>query len=131
MSLIRTVSNTLALEEKLYFTVKELTQKIKSLIEEHFLFLWIEGEISNLKHSQNGHIYFNLVEEDALIKVIIFKDQRMFISNEILNIIRNGLKVLVYGKITFFQRSGEIYLSVKKIEPLGIGLLQLKKGIFI
>ncbi|MFN4196892.1 MAG: exodeoxyribonuclease VII large subunit [Caldimicrobium sp.] len=121
--IINTLKNSLQ-EEKLYFTVKELTQKIKDLIDKNFIYFWIEGEVSNLKQAQNGHLYFNLVENEALIKTIIFKDQR----NELhLEFLKEGLKVLVYGKIHFFTRSGEIFLVAKKIEPLGIGLLYLQK----
>ncbi|MFN3920910.1 MAG: exodeoxyribonuclease VII large subunit, partial [Caldimicrobium sp.] len=58
------------------------------------------------------------------LKAIIFKEQREDIP---LYYLKNGLKVLVYGKITFFPRTGEIYINTKKIEPLGIGLIFLKK----
>jgi len=52
------------LSEKLYFTVKEVTHFIKKIIETAFTtVLWIEGEITNLRYTQNGNIYFNLVEE--------------------------------------------------------------------
>lgn len=115
-------------EEKFYFTVKEISQKIKSLIEKNFVLLWIEGEISNLKYAQNGHIYFNLREEDSYLKAIIFREHRGEIPWDYL---KDGLKVLVYGKITFFQRTGEIYIIIKKIEPLGIGLIYLKKEYLI
>mgnify|MGYP001773017627 CR=1 FL=1 len=111
-------------QEKFYYTVKEISQKLKNLLEENLAFLWIEGEISNLKHSQNGHIYFNLIEEEAALKAIIFRDQKQEISQEVL---KNGLRVLVFGRLTFFGRSGEVFVTVKKIEPLGLGLLHLRK----
>ncbi|MFN3406672.1 MAG: exodeoxyribonuclease VII large subunit, partial [Caldimicrobium sp.] len=121
--IIDTLKNSLQ-EEKLYFTVKELTQKIKDLIDKNFIYLWIEGEVSNLRQAQNGHLYFNLVENEASIKAILFKDQRKELYTDFL---KEGLKILVYGKIHFFTRSGDIYLVVKNIEPLGIGLLYLQK----
>ncbi|MEZ0343421.1 MAG: exodeoxyribonuclease VII large subunit [Caldimicrobium sp.] len=111
-------------QEKFYYTVKEVSQKLKNLLEENLTFLWIEGEISNLKHSQNGHIYLNLVEDEATLKAIIFRDQKQEIPQEVL---KNGLKVLVFGRLTFFGRSGEVFIIIKKIEPLGIGLLHLRK----
>ncbi|MFN3407339.1 MAG: exodeoxyribonuclease VII large subunit, partial [Caldimicrobium sp.] len=43
-------------EEKFYLTVKELTQKIKELIDKNFIYFWIEGEVSNLRQAQNGHL---------------------------------------------------------------------------
>lgn len=110
--------------EKLYFTVKEVTQELKSLIEKNFPLLWIEGEIANLRYSQNGNIYFNLVEEEASLKAIIFSSQRDF---EVVPYLKDGLKVLCLGRLNFYPRSGECYFIVRRIEPLGKGLLTLKK----
>lgn len=111
-------------EEKFYYTVKEVSQNIKSLLDKNFPYLWIEGEISSLRHSHNGNIYLNLIDEEATLKGIIFKDQRASIALEVL---REGLKVLAYGKLTLFSRSGEIFFIIRRLDPLGIGLLQLKK----
>jgi exodeoxyribonuclease VII large subunit len=110
--------------EKLYFTVKEITQELKFLIERNFSLLWIEGEIANLRYSQNGNIYFNLIEEEASLKAIIFSSQR---EAEITNYLRDGLKVLCFGRLNFYSRSGECYFIVRRVEPLGKGLLTLKK----
>ena len=112
------------LEEKAYFTIKEISQSIKYFIETNFTYLWIEGEISNLRFAQTGHIYFNLIEEEYSLKAIIFRDQKIS-----LDFLENGLKVLVFGKLSFLTRSGEIYVIVRKVEPLGIGLIYLKKRI--
>ncbi len=109
----------------LKFTVKELTQKIKQVLEGHFVYLWVEGEVANFRHSQNGNIYFSLVEEEASLKAVIFKADRNFVPS--LEFIKDGDKVLVYGKITFFPRSGEVFLIIKRIELLGIGKLLLQK----
>jgi len=111
-------------EEKFYYTVKEIAQNLKGLLEREFPYLWIEGEISGIKQSQNGNLYLNLVEEEATLKGIIFKDQKGEIPPEVL---QNGLKVLAFGKLTFFGRSGEVFFIIRKIEPLGLGLLHLKR----
>ncbi len=110
--------------EKLYFTVKEITQELKYLVERNFSLLWIEGEIANLRYSQNGNIYFNLIEEDASLKAIIFSSQRYI---EIVPYLKNGLKVLCFGRLNFYPRSGDCYFIVRRAEPLGKGLLTLKK----
>ncbi|PMP65048.1 MAG: exodeoxyribonuclease VII large subunit [Thermodesulfobacterium geofontis] len=114
--------------EKLYFTVKEITQDLKNLIERKFPLLWIEGEIANLRYSQNGNIYFNLIEEEASLKAIIFCSQRDVVITPYL---RDGLKVLCLGKLNFYPRSGECYFIVRRAEPLGKGLLTLKKEALI
>ena len=110
--------------EKLYFTVKEITQDIKTLIEKNFSILWIEGEIANLRHTQNGNVYFNLIEEEASLKAIIFSSQKDITVTPYL---KNGLKVLCLGRLNFYTRSGECYFIVRRVEPLGKGLLTLKK----
>lgn len=110
--------------ERSYFTVKELTQRVKKLVEEGFSLLWVEGEISNLRHAQNGNLYFNLTEEEASIKAIIFNAQK---EKEIVSYLQNGLKVLCWGKLNFYPKTGEVYLIVRRIELLGSGYLELKK----
>ncbi|MCS7199971.1 MAG: exodeoxyribonuclease VII large subunit [Caldimicrobium sp.] len=111
--------------EKFYYTVKEISQQIKGLLDQRFTYLWLEGEISNLKFSQTGDIFFNLREEEATLRAILFKEHRHEITCECL---RDGIKILGFGKLTYFSRSGNIYFIVKKLEPLGIGLLHLKKN---
>lgn len=111
-------------QEKFFYTVKEFSQIIETLLKKNSNFIWIEGEISSLRHSQNGNIYFNLVEDDATLKAIIFRDQKQEIPKEVLI---DGGKVLVFGRPTFFRKSGEVFIIVKKVEPLGIGLLHLRK----
>ncbi|MFN3921948.1 MAG: exodeoxyribonuclease VII large subunit, partial [Caldimicrobium sp.] len=54
MDLEKSLTKTSLFKEKLYYTVKEISQNIKSLLEENFVYLWIEGEISNLRYTQNG-----------------------------------------------------------------------------
>lgn len=110
--------------EKFFYSVKEIAQRIKELLDEGFTYLWIEGELTNLKFSQTGNLYFTLAEEEATLKGIVFKDQK---NNMPLEYLKEGTKVLVYGKLTYFMRSGEIFLSAKKIEPLGLGILHLKR----
>lgn len=111
-------------EEKLFFTVKEVSQKIKELLENSFVYLWVEGEIQNLRHSQSGHLYFSLVEEDSTLKGILFRDQKNSVPTEYL---KEGIRVLAFGRITYFSRSGEVFLITRKIEPVGLGHLYLKK----
>jgi len=111
--------------QHLRFTVKEFTQKIKEILDSGLPYVWIEGEVANLSHSQNGNLYFSLVEEEATIKALIFKtDKRSALGDFEL---KNGQKVLAYGKVNFYPRSGEVHFIVKKVELLGIGRLIAKK----
>ena len=111
--------------QHLRFTVKEFTQKIKQILDSGLPYVWIEGEVANLSHSQNGNLYFSLVEEEATIKALIFKtDKRSALGDFEL---KNGQKVLAFGKVNFYPRSGEVHFIVKKVELLGIGRLIAKK----
>lgn len=123
LSLI-TLSST-NISEKLYFTVKEITYTIKKFIDSTFsTALWIEGEITNLRYAQNGNIYFNLTEKDASLKAIIFSDNKHEVVNSYL---KNGLKVLCFGRLNFYPKTGECYFIVRRVEPIGKGLLEIRK----
>ncbi len=116
------------INNKIYYTVKEVTANLKDLLERNFSHIWIEGEISNLKQSQTGHIYFNLVEEEASLKCVIFKNH---LSEETKTFLKNGIKVLAFGTLSFYGRSGECSFIVKRLSPIGKGLIMLKKEILI
>lgn len=115
-------------ESKLFFTVKEITQSLREVLEKNYPLLWVEGEIANLRYSHNGNVYFNLIEEEASLKAVIFNSQK---DLKIVPYLKNGLKVICLSKLTFYPRSGECFLVIRKIEPLGLGALILKKEALI
>ena len=57
------------------YTVSELTSEIKVLLEKNFPFMWICGEISNLRIPVSKHFYFTLKDEDAQINAVMFRNQ--------------------------------------------------------
>lgn len=109
------------IENKIIFTVTQLSNVLKTLLEEAFQEVWVEGEISNLKLYSSGHIYFVLKDEESQIKGIIFRDtiKKLKFSLE------NGLKVVCYGRIEYYSPRGEINLISYDVLPKGIGALQL------
>jgi len=106
--------------ERIVFTVKELTRQIKDLLENRFLLIWVEGEISQVKNHNSGHIFFSLKDEEALLKAIMFRDQ----AQELPFPLKDGLKVLCFGRISVYPPRGEYQLIVQRIEPRGLGALQ-------
>ena len=58
------------------YTVSELTQNIKSMLEDNFPFVWICGEISNFRVPGSGHFYFTLKDETSQISAVMFKAQK-------------------------------------------------------
>lgn len=105
-------------EVQTVLTVSELTEGIGLAIEGAFPgFLYVEGEISNLKESSSGHVYFTLKDASAQIRAVFFRGQR---KNERF-LPREGDKVLATGRLTLYKPRGEYQIVVHALEPAGIG----------
>lgn len=103
------------------YTVSELTEIIKLEIESSFPFLWVEGEISNFRRHQSGHLYFTLKDEKAQLRAVMFRSEARQIAFEI----KDGLRVVCRGRLTVYEPRGEYQLIVEIMEPKGKGALQL------
>ena len=102
-------------------TVSDLNLYIKNKIDadEYLNNVLVKGEISNFKHHYTGHMYFTLKDEKSLIKCIMFKG---YTTN--LNFIpKDGMKVLLLGSISVFERDGVYQIYVKAMQEDGIGNL--------
>jgi len=106
--------------ERTVFTVSELTQSIQELLEERFLLVWVEGEISQLKNHSSGHLFFSLKDQRALLRVIMFREEASRLGFPL----REGLKVLCFGRISVYPPRGEYRLIAQRVEPRGLGALQ-------
>ncbi|MBU2514501.1 exodeoxyribonuclease VII large subunit [bacterium] len=102
-------------------TVTELTEGIKHLLEMSFDRICVRGEISNLARPNSGHLYFNLKDEHAQIRGVMFRSaaQRSKFDLE------NGLEVFLHGRISVYEPRGEYQIIVDRVEPFGAGALQL------
>lgn len=108
-------------EGRKVFSVTEITRAIKSTVERQFSGVWIEGEISDFKHHTSGHMYFRLKDEGAVLDAVMFRG-----SNQMLRFKpKDGTQVLVYGKISVYEKRGNYQLYAERMEPKGIGALQL------
>ncbi len=103
------------------FTVSELTYVIKDLLENAFPFVWVEGEVANLRCPNSGHLYFTLRDKEASLRAVIFRGQRQYLKFEL----EDGLHVLCFGRISVYEPRGEYQLIVQLVEPKGLGALQL------
>ncbi len=106
---------------KKILSVSEVTREIKSVLENRFPYVWVEGEISGFKHHQSGHIYFSLKDDKALLKAVFFSRYHHDVRFDL----EDGLKVICYGKISVYEVRGEYQIYVERIEPKGLGALQL------
>ena len=107
--------------ERRVWTVRALVSAVRSHIEREYSDCWVEGEISNLRIPDSGHLYFTLKEESAQIRVVMFRS-----SAKLLRFLpQNGLQVTVRGRITVYEDRGELQISAEFMEPKGAGALQL------
>jgi len=103
------------------YTVSELTQAIKEILEAEFPLVWVEGEISNARRPLSGHLYFTLKDEGAQLGAILFKNTQRWLKFEL----QDGLKVICQGRLSVYPPHGNYRLIVEYIEPKGYGALQL------
>ncbi len=98
-------------------SVSELNKYIKDKFEddEYFTNVLVEGEISNLKNHYTGHIYFTLKDEKSLIKSIMFKTYTAHLDF----VPQDGMKVMILGSVSVFERDGTYQLYAKAIKQLG------------
>jgi exodeoxyribonuclease VII large subunit len=102
-------------------TVTELTGKIRDLFTRNFTDVWVEGEISNCREAQSGHIYCTLKDDRAQVRCVCFKNQLRLMKFRP----EDGLLVTVRGSISVYEARGEYQIYVENIEPVGLGALQL------
>ncbi len=107
--------------ERRVWTVKALVSSVRSHIEREYSDCWVEGEISNLRSPDSGHLYFTLKEESAQIRVVMFRSSAKLLRFRP----ENGLQVTVRGRITVYEDRGELQISAEFMEPKGAGALQL------
>lgn len=113
------------------FTVSQVNRYVKSLFDQDMGMqsLFIAGEISNFSnHYKTGHMYFSLKDDNASIKAIMFARQ----AAKLRFVPENGMKVIVAGRISVFERDGIYQIYVDSMQPDGAGVLavafeQLKK----
>ena len=112
------------------FEVGELTRYIAELFRRDDILrdVWVKGEVSNFHHHSSGHMYFDLKDERAQLKCIMFRDANSRLKFKM----DNGLKLLVRGELIVYAARGEYELRVSEARPEGLGALflafeQLKK----
>lgn len=101
--------------------VSRLVALLRDVVEENFLTVWVEGEISNFSVPASGHYYFTLKESDAQLRTVMFRAH-----NRLLRFIpENGLKVVCNGRVSVYPQRGELQFIAEGMEPCGLGGLQL------
>jgi exodeoxyribonuclease VII large subunit len=107
--------------ERRIWTVRALVSAVRLHLEREYSDCWVEGEISNLRIPDSGHLYFTLKEESSQIRVVMFRSAAKLLRFRP----ENGLHVTVRGRITVYEDRGELQISAEFMEPQGAGALQL------
>jgi exodeoxyribonuclease VII large subunit len=101
-------------------TVSQLNRQAKTLLEGHFNFVWVEGEISNFAAPSSGHWYFSLKDGNAQVRCAMFRNrnQRIKLTPG------NGDAIRLRCRVSLYEGRGEFQLIVEHLEHAGSGALQ-------
>lgn len=104
-----------------YLTVSALTKYLKQKFDRdpYLQQVYLTGEISNFRLRANSHQYFSLKDDGAKISAVMFKGA----FNKLKFKPEEGQKVLVIGRITLYEGSGNYQINIEHMEPDGVGAL--------
>jgi len=102
-------------------SVGQLARSARQILEKNFAQVWVEGELSNFATPQSGHWYFTLKDKSAQLKCAMFAGRNRAVRFPP----RNGLKVLIRGKVSLYEGRGDFQIIVDRMEPAGEGALKL------
>jgi len=102
-------------------SVTQLTQYIKLLLDRDEILsqVCVRGELSNYKAHSSGHQYFTLKDEGAVISCVMFRSDAMKMRFRP----ESGMKVILYGRVSLFPKSGQYQIYVTAMQPDGVGAL--------
>jgi exodeoxyribonuclease VII large subunit len=104
---------------RLIYTVSQISAEIKRILEDSYPGVWVQGEISNFKLYNSGHMYFSVKDANAHIKVVMFQNVNIGLTFAP----QDGMKVLVYGRVSAYPKYGDYQIIVNHMEQYGKGEL--------
>src|ERR1700688_528326 len=107
--------------ERRTWTVRDLVAAVRTHVEREYGDIWVEGEISNFRAHDSGHLYFTLKDRNAQIRVVMFRSSARLLRFRP----EDGLQVVVRGRVTIYEDRGELQISAEYVEPKGAGALQI------
>lgn len=106
--------------ESRIYSVSEITRDIKSLIEDSFPTIWVEGEVSNYKAHYSGHYYFTLKDNDAQLSCVMWRSRAASLNFDL----KDGDHLQALGNLRLWEKSGRYQLDCILLQPRGKGQLQ-------
>ena len=107
------------MERSTVFTVSQLTKLIKTALEQAFPPIWVEGEVSDFREYASGHCYFTLKDHDSQISAVMFKRDAARLPFRPVD----GMRALVYGRVTVYEKRGIYQVVAEDMEPRGVGAI--------
>ena len=108
-------------DEPAFCSVSELTAQIKDVLETDFADVALVGEVSNVARPRSGHIYLSLKDDSAQIRAVIWKSVAQRLAFDLVD----GMAVRVFGELAVYAPRGDYQITIRRIEPEGIGALEL------
>src|SRR5881409_1826903 len=107
--------------ERRIWTVRDLVSTVRTHIEREYGDVWVEGEISNFRAHDSGHLYFTLKDQNAQIRAVMFRSSARLLRFRP----ENGMQIVLRGRVTIYEDRGELQISAEYLEPKGAGALQI------
>jgi len=107
--------------ERRVWRVGDLVSAVRTHIEREYNDTWVEGEISNFRAHDSGHLYFTLKDSNSQLSAVMFRSQARLLRFHP----ENGMEVVVRGRITIYEDRGQLQISAEYLEPKGAGALQI------
>lgn len=101
--------------------VRELMAAVRTSLEREYTDVWVEGEISNYRPAESGHLYFTLKDGEAQLRAVMFRTQARLLRFKP----ENGMHAIARGRMTVYEQRGDMQLLIEYLEPKGAGALQV------
>jgi exodeoxyribonuclease VII large subunit len=107
--------------ERRTWSVRDLVFAVRAQLEREFADTWVEGEISNFRAHDSGHLYFTLKDQNAQLSAVMFRSQAKLLRFRP----ANGMQVVLRGRVTVYEDRGQLQITAEYLEPKGAGALQI------
>ena len=103
------------------YTVRDLVAAVRTQVERVFTDVYVEGEISNYRPAESGHVYFTLKDAGAQLRIVMWRTQARLLRFKP----ENGMQVIARGRVTVYDERGDLQFQSEYLEPKGAGALQI------
>ncbi len=103
------------------YPVRELVAAVRTHLERAFTDVYVEGEISNYRPAESGHLYFTLKDGSSQLRIVMWRTQARLLRFRP----ENGQQVIARGRVTVYDERGDLQFQAEHLEPKGAGALQI------